>query len=727
MAVVTLRPNASTAAQFTVTGAASAHAALADDLDTSYIQRTSASAFAAGQIGFATTAITASQRVRRVRLRTRCETPQTTSRTTFALGNVVSGSSYTGSAYERKGIKAKATYEAGWQATAPSGSAWDQTAVDSVFIKVSDYATTSGARGIVYELYVDVDVRNKPTATVTAPTGTVTATGRPTVTWTFTDTDGDQQSYYQIRVFTAAQYTAAGFDPATSSAYWDSGEVASSTASDAIVGRLLPNGTYRAYVRLAKNVNSTPFYSDYAFSGFVMATSTPTMPTLTVTYDSVTGRALLSAQGAAPSGFTSQFYQFQRSTNLTSWVTVRGGDRLVPDVAYVGAVADYEAGRGIVSYYRVRAVGVISADEYAGQWTTPQVSIPSAGSNFASVPDAAALDIVGDIEVVMRLSLDDWTPAAAVQPLAKRNTTGNQRSWMLQVSTAGLLQWVYSADGSTDLTRSSTVAAPFTDGTIYWIRVQVDVDNGAAGHNVRFDWAPDQETEPATWTQIGTTVTTAGVTSIFNSTANLTIGRFQDAATSAPGKYIRTIVRSGFGVGATTVLDANFATLSNVAASTMIATTGQVVTFNRSGSPQLTILSPQASVTNDGTWWVKPIAALTTSIGSVGVKSGWNEVLQEGTGVFQPIGRSNAIVVSSGLQGRKGEFTVVAAGETEWARILPVLSFTGNLYVEDPLGAGRYVRITDRSWPTTGRVQQPLREMRLAWVEVAAGLPSAAI
>lgn len=726
MAIVTIRPNGALAAQFTVTGAASAWQALNDDSDASYIRRTSTSTFAAGQINFATTAITASQRVRRVRLRTRLQTTEATSRITFALGNVYNGSSYTGSAYERKGVKALATYEAAWQSVAPSGFAWDQTAIDSLFIKVSDYATTSAARGFVYELYADVDIRNRPTVTVSAPTGTVTASGRPTVTWSFTDADGDQQSYYQVKVFTAAQYTAVGFDASTSASFWDSGEVASSTASDAIVGRLLPNGTYRAYVRAAKNVNSSPFFSDWAFSTFTMGVSTPRMPSLTVSYSGITGRALVTAQGFAPTGFTSQFFQFQRSTNLTDWVTVRGADRLVPDALYVAAVADYEVPRGVTSYYRVRTVGVISSDEFPGAWSTPHITLPSAGANFASVPDSAALDITGDIELVMRFSMDDFTPTPSnVYPFAKRATTGNQRSWLWEITTGGLIRLYWSADGTTELSRISTVALPFTDGTNYWLRVQLDVDNGAAGHNVRFDWAPDQENEPATWTQVGTTVTTAGVTSIFASTANVTIGRWQDAGTSAPGKYLRAIVRSGLGGSATTVLDVDFTKLTDTSASSFTATTGQTVTLNRGGSPQLTVVSPQTAVSNDGTWWFKPVAALTSSIGSVGVKGGWTESLQEGVGVFQPIGRATAIVVSAGLQGRKGEFVIVSPGEAEWARILPVLSFTGTLYVEDPLGVGRYIRITDRSWPTKGRVASPLREMRVQWVEVADDLPDA--
>lgn len=58
--------------------------------------------------------------------------------------------------------------------------------------------------------------------TVTAPTGDIT-TGLPTVEWTTDFPSGLTLVSYQVRTFTLAETEAAGFDPATSAAYDDSG------------------------------------------------------------------------------------------------------------------------------------------------------------------------------------------------------------------------------------------------------------------------------------------------------------------------------------------------------------------------------------------------------------------------------------------------------------------------------------------------------------------------
>jgi hypothetical protein len=182
--------------------------------------------------------------------------------------------------------------------------------------------------------------------------------------------------------------------------------------------------------------------------------------------------------------------------------------------------------------------------------------LPGVTGNFASVPDSAALDITGDLELVLRISLDDWTPASEEYPFAKRGGA-NQKSWLWAATTGGLMRLYYSTDGSTEATATSTAAVPFTNGQAGWLKITLDVDNGAGGRDVKFFTAADQATEPTTFTQLGATITTAGTISLFNSTSVVSVGAYADGGWTS-GKFYRAIVRNG--IGGTTVLDVDFTT-----------------------------------------------------------------------------------------------------------------------------------------------------------------------
>ena len=168
--------------------------------------------------------------------------------------------------------------------------------------------------------------------------------------------------------------------------------------------------------------------------------------------------------------------------------------------------------------------------------------LPGTSGNTATTPDAASLDIVGDIDLRARIAADDWTPAAEDYVIAKYTTTGNQRSYALTIDTTGVLVFRWSNDGTAALSASSTAATGFTDGTTHWIRATLDVDNGAAGKTVTFYTSEDG----VTWTQLGTAVTTGGTTSIFAGTGVLEIGG-RDAGTAElfAGKFFRGQVLSG--------------------------------------------------------------------------------------------------------------------------------------------------------------------------------------
>ena len=173
--------------------------------------------------------------------------------------------------------------------------------------------------------------------------------------------------------------------------------------------------------------------------------------------------------------------------------------------------------------------------------------------NYASTPDAAALDITGDIDIRVKVALDDWTPATEMNLVAKYNTTSNQRSYLLRVVSSGVLRAFTSTNGSDNVQYDSTVATGIADGATKWVRFTLDVDNGSSGKTAAFYLSDDG----TNWTQLGTDVTSAGTTSIFNSTAILETGSSNTGTTApAKGTFYRAQILNG--IGGTTVFDADF-------------------------------------------------------------------------------------------------------------------------------------------------------------------------
>lgn len=172
---------------------------------------------------------------------------------------------------------------------------------------------------------------------------------------------------------------------------------------------------------------------------------------------------------------------------------------------------------------------------------------------YASTPDAAALDIVGDFEITARLQPTAWTTGTDQIVVGKRQTVV-QHSYRFGLFTGGL-KFFWSVDGTTILSATSTATVPYTTEAA-WVRVTFDVDNGASGNTATFYTAADAATEPTSWTQLGTPVVTAGVTSIFSSTSQVEFGSNLLGGGQVVGVLKRAIIRNG--IGGTVVCDADF-------------------------------------------------------------------------------------------------------------------------------------------------------------------------
>lgn len=155
-------------------------------------------------------------------------------------------------------------------------------------------------------------------------------------------------------------------------------------------------------------------------------------------------------------------------------------------------------------------------------------------------PDAAALDITGDIDIRVKIAPDDWTPAAT-QAFLGKDSSGN-RSYIFGLGASGALALTTTANGTTSISFTSTAnLSALPDGTVKWVRVTLDVDNGAGGKSANFYTSDDG----SLWTQLGTTVTSAGTTSIFSGSANLTIGQNPGSGQVFKGKVYAASIRNG--------------------------------------------------------------------------------------------------------------------------------------------------------------------------------------
>ena len=208
--------------------------------------------------------------------------------------------------------------------------------------------------------------------------------------------------------------------------------------------------------------------------------------------------------------------------------------------------------------------------------------IQAASTNRLTVPDAAPLKITGDLDVRVRVALDDWTPSAEGTIASKFNVSSN-RSWSFAMQTTGIPRILWSEDGSTLLIAAATATPTITDGSPLWLRFTLDVDNGTSGRDIKFFTSDDG----LTWTQLGSTVTQAGVTSIFDSTVTVALMGRDDTGSASAGKIYRAQIFNG--INGTKVLDVDTSVITTGAAESFTALTGQTVTITRSTSGRKTV------------------------------------------------------------------------------------------------------------------------------------------
>lgn len=172
---------------------------------------------------------------------------------------------------------------------------------------------------------------------------------------------------------------------------------------------------------------------------------------------------------------------------------------------------------------------------------TSYLELDGGAANCASTPDAAALDITGDLDLRWE-GETDWNQAGAHVLIGKWEPTGNQKAYMLRLEDGALLLH-QSLDGFVGQFYSTPLPALPQHAAV---RVTLDIDNGAGGRTCRFYWA---RTIAGPWVEFATPVTASGTTATFASTAPLKVAAADLTTTPArypfAGRCFKAEVRNG--------------------------------------------------------------------------------------------------------------------------------------------------------------------------------------
>lgn len=288
----------------------------------------------------------------------------------------------------------------------------------------------------VAAVYVYVYYNVRPTVVVTDPVegSNLTLTNAPLIKWTYTDPDGDANHNSRVKIFSAAQYGAVGFDPETSVATQDSGDLGVGLVQwqSAALG---DNGTYRAYVKVKDHLQ----WSLWDYNQFTVnivppgspGSQQPGAPVLTATEEINSARVRLNvAEGTSP---TADSFVIERSEDGgATWEEMRGSP--IPHVNAIPAVtADFETDTS----------GWPNVGNMAATYPQTTVAAVFSGSKSMIVKALAA----GDVHVETNPNRWPVTPGTALRARAYSRPVATARTFRIQIrwfNAAGT--WFASSD-----------------------------------------------------------------------------------------------------------------------------------------------------------------------------------------------------------------------------------------------------------------------------------------
>jgi hypothetical protein len=255
------------------------------------------------------------------------------------------------------------------------------------------------------------------------------------------------------------------------------------------------------------------------------------------------------------------------------------GTPIVRLVAGPGSVQE----RPLLSFDGTTKVATVSPN-----WNAQYLDLPGTGGNYASTPDSAAVSITGDIDIRVKVALDDWTPVAINALVAKWASPNN--SYLFRVAVGGALAFFISLNGTGNVGAGSTASPTVSDGEPLWLRVTRVQSSGI----VTFYTSADG----LSWAQLGDTAIISVGSAIFDGTATLEVGaQATGAANPLAGQAYYAELRNG--IDGTVV--AKFDPLNDggkIGDTSFTSSTGEVWTINQSGSPAAELDGPPDATTD---------------------------------------------------------------------------------------------------------------------------------
>lgn len=216
--------------------------------------------------------------------------------------------------------------------------------------------------------------------------------------------------------------------------------------------------------------------------------------------------------------------------------------------------------------------------------TNPYFRAPGSLQNYARTPDTPAASITGDLDIRVRVALDDWTPADYTTLLAKWD--GTARGYDFFVYPGGAPSLMTSPNGSSYVERRASALPAIADGQPLWLRVTLDVDNGAGSNDTRFYTSSDGNT----WTQLGTTRNMAGTSSTYDNGEDVSIGAsWRGGSDAMKGNVYYASLHNGIGGPAVLEFEPSRAVSGST---TWTGSTGEVWTISQSGGDPADIYGP---------------------------------------------------------------------------------------------------------------------------------------
>lgn len=669
MSTQTLDPNAdrSGSGDFTITGSASTITqALSDGSDSTYVKRTNATVSKSFVLNMDSYVLADDEAIESVAVNVRMARPTDDSRLYVRQGVVTEAAAGViryGNPDQYAGSASLSTVTGVPRVTAPDGSAWTQAALNNLVVKVTDYASASAAIVSVYELDATVTINTQPSASVTAPTGTVADSSRPAVAWVYSDDDDDAQSVYEVGVFSAAQYGAAGFDPSTSTATWASGLVQSADSGVTVPVDLDTGTTYRAYVRVGHPLGLGTFLSEWAYAEFTMDYDAPTPPALQVAFSETNNVVYVTATGRT-NYLTDDDSVFTASVG--SWVPVAACNLTRDTGTYEIGVASLgvESTSGSTMEARTRPYAVATDGQFVSGVADFRADAVGRDSRVALYWYNSSASLTGITDgTLVTSTFSGWT-TASVTAVPPAGTASAALGIEIQNPASGEFHFVDKAalhPGDTPL---------WSPGGLYdeqTILVERSIDNGV------------------TWSEV----------SQFDANVPTQVAQSDDY--TAP-RNATSVYRAR-----TVGVKANLEVLSSAWSS-----------------------DAAAFATNDGLWWFKALGTMlpdctcpAMNISGVRVLGPLSSNVTQSVGVFRPLGRTTPVVVSGDIYGRDGDYSLLFVGDAEWEAAQAILfTFAGDVCVQDPFGTQRIVRFVSRSVTEEGTAEVPRRTVTVGYVEV---------